>query len=297
MVSVLELDLNAISDNLRFSTGKANWKGFQLPLADIFEASKAWKEICEGHNKLWLCWNVDPAWNFVQQKMAKELGWTPLVGGDPRAGKPTLVDGALEIDFNATFGLPMIHMVFAIEFAFLYAPEKLAFWHSDLLVRPHKLKKYAGMMNSLKAGDMLVTKPGRGIKQKIRGQQIRYWELLGCTTQSASAHQFEHGAGWMANIMYHPMTPQSPEEKVRRAKQYYDHGAGIHYWANHYKPKSSKITTISEGKLDEGHFSRIRAKNYQKTSPNNARRDLTSELSLNFDLTQEACKLGLERYL
>ena len=153
------------------------------------------------------------------------------------------------------------------------------------------------MMNSLKAGDMLVTKPGRGIKQKIRGQQIRYWELLGCTTQSASAHQFEHGAGWMANIMYHPMTPQSPEEKVRRAKQYYDHGAGIHYWANHYKPKSSKITTISEGKLDEGHFSRIRAKNYQKTSPNNARRDLTSELSLNFDLTQEACKLGLERYL
>lgn len=293
----MPLDLHEINENLRFTTGKANWKGFQLPLADIVGEAKSWASICAGHDKLWLCWNVDPEWCIVQQKLAKDMGWTPLVGGDPRAAMPRLLDGSLYINFNKTFKLPMLHMVFAIEFAFLYAPSKLAFWHSDLLVRPEKLKKWAEMMDTLNPGDMFVTVPGRGMKQKLLGQQQRYWELLACTTKEASAHQFAHAAGWMANIMYHPMTPQSPKEKVARAKQYYDHGAGIRYWADHYKPADSRLLTVDESELDEGHFSRIRAKSYKSASPNNARRDLTSELARNFDLSVEATKLGLKGYL
>ena len=287
------IDMNEVVETLRFSSGKGNWKGFQVPLEKIIEASERWKKICAGHPKLWLCWNVDPDWCLVQQKLVKEMGWTPLVGGDSRARPAELIDGAIYVDFNEVLGLPMFHMVLAIEFAFLYVPDKLAFWHSDLLVRRNKLMRIAEKMDRLTDKEMLVTIPGRGVKQRLLGQQRRYWELVACTSKRISAHQFKHGAGWMANIMYHPMTPQTPLEKSRRAKQYYDHGAGVYYWAKHYKPADCIIHTIHEAEVDEGHFSRIRAQNYRSVSPNNARRDLTSELSLNFDLATEAEKLGL----
>ncbi|OUV23576.1 MAG: hypothetical protein CBC55_00885 [Gammaproteobacteria bacterium TMED95] len=287
------VDMYDVSDTLLYSTGKGNWKGFQVPLSSIVKAAESWKKLCANHSKLWLCWNVDPDWCLVQQKLARECGYTPLVGGDSRARPPKLIDGAIYIDFNKHLNLPMFHMVLAIEFAFLYVPDKLAFWHSDLLVRREKLHRIADKMDLMSDKEMLVTLPGRGMKQRLLGQQRRYWELIGCTNRKISEHQFKRGAGWMANIMYHPMSPQDQVEKRRRAKQYYDHGAGVLYWAEHYKPKDCQIHVIKEALLDEGHFSRIRAKNYRSVSPNNAKRDLTSELSLNFNLKDEAAKLGL----
>jgi hypothetical protein len=282
-----------IKEDLRFLTGKGNWRGGQLDMTQLFNVAREWKKICKGHDKLWLCWNVDPEWCLVQQKLVKEMGWTPLVGSDSRAKKAKLIDGAIEINFNENLDLPMFHMVLAVEFAFLYIEGKMAFWHSDLLIRRAKLKSIAGMMENLGENDMLVTKPGLGMKAKILRKEGRYWELVACTTKAASEHQFMHGAGWMSNITCHPMAVQSDKERIRRAKQYYDHGAGVYYWSKNYKPESWGMVFIEENYIDEGHFTRIRAKKYQLTSPNNERRDLTSELALNFDLHAECEKLGL----
>jgi hypothetical protein len=89
------------------------------------------------------------------------------------------------------------------------------------------------------------------------------------------------------------MAVQSDKERLSRAKQYYDHGTGVYYWSKNYKPESWNVVFVAESEVDEGHFTRIRAKKYKMSSPNNSRRDLTSELSLNFDLSAECEKLGL----
>ncbi|MEG3764945.1 hypothetical protein [Alteromonas sp. 14N.309.X.WAT.G.H12] len=287
------MEIDRRIEGLSFTSGKGNWKGFQVPLKKIVEASMEWQALCANHPKLWLCWNVDPDWCIVQQRLVKELGWTPLVGSDPRAKPPTLIDGAIHVNFNKHINLPIFHMIIAIEFAFLYVPDKLAFWHSDLLVRREKLRHIEQTIRRMTSNEMLVTQPERGLKARLLCQQKRYWELLGCTNKHISKHQFLRGSGWMSNIMYHPLSPQTLKEKKRRAKQYYDHGTGIHYWAKHYKPADHSIHLIPEALLDEGHFSRIRAKKYRTISPNNSRRDLTSELSLNFDIKKETARLGL----
>jgi hypothetical protein len=284
---------NKIVEDLRYVSAKGNWRGGQLDLETLFKAAHEWKKFCKGHDKIWLCWNVDPDWCLVQQKLVKEMGWTPLVGSDSRAKKAKLIDGAIEIDFNEHLHLPMFHMVLAVEFAFLYIEDKMAFWHSDLLVRREKLKTIAGMMTALGENDMLVTKPSRGLKAKLLGKELRFWELIACTTRAVSENQFMHGAGWMSNITCHPMAVQSDKERLSRAKQYYDHGTGVYYWSKNYKPESWNVVFVAESEVDEGHFTRIRAKKYKMSSPNNSRRDLTSELSLNFDLSAECEKLGL----
>lgn len=284
-------------EKLYYKTGMGNWSGFQLNLNQIFEASKKWKEACLGHDKLWLCWNVDPEWCLVQQKLVKEMGWTPLVGSDPRAKPPILVDGAIYVDFNASFSLPVLHMILVVEFAFLFIESKLAFWHSDLLVKRSKLEIVTNIFNSLSDHDCFATIPGRSLKDKILNQKKRYWELLACTTKEVSLHQFLSGSGWMASIIFHPLAPDDTFEKSRRAKIYYDHGSGVLYWSKFYKPESWKILSIKENYIDEGHFSRIRSKNYKRVSQDLSIRDLTKELSGNYDL-HEACKqLSLEDLL
>ncbi|GAA0304122.1 hypothetical protein GCM10009128_24340 [Psychrosphaera haliotis] len=273
-----------------YRTGKGHWNHFSLELEQIFEAAKKWKTKTEGYDKLWLCWNVDPDWCLVQQQLVKDAGWTPLVGSDPRAKAPVLLEGSIEIDFNEDLKLPMLHMMFPIEFAFLYA-KKLAFWHSDLLVRNKNVSYLAEVFESLQEGDIAVTKPNRGIKNTILNKYNRYWELAGCTTQAASKHQFETGSGWFGHVAYHPNSPKA--EFAKKSKIYYDHGSGIKYWAKNLKPKNSKVYLIPEKLLDEGHCTRIRSKHYVAQSPNNSRRNLALDLSYNFDLKTECQKLDL----
>src|SRR5438876_4443353 len=81
--------------------GTGNWKAYTLPLERIYAAAGMWRRQLEGVEKPWLCWNVSPRWSLVQQKLVREVGWTPVVGFDPRAGAPPLIAGALLIDFNA----------------------------------------------------------------------------------------------------------------------------------------------------------------------------------------------------
>src|SRR5215468_4474036 len=121
------------SDYDSYRTGAGNWDACNIPLDVLCAAAERWQPILDSVARPWLCWNVDPDWCLVQQRLALEVGWTPLVGGDPRLPRPILLPNSLYIDFNAEFRLPTMFMHFPLEFAFAFAG-RLAFWHSDLLV-------------------------------------------------------------------------------------------------------------------------------------------------------------------
>jgi len=274
-----------------YRTGSANWRTFKLNIQEIKEAAERWADALQGIERPWLCWNVDPEWCLVQQKLVESVGWTPIVGGDPRADAPKLSDSAVLVDFNASFNLPTLHMLFPVEFTFMYCG-RLAFWHSDLLVRKNKLQLIAAKFNSLQDGDMVVTEPRRGIKTRLLRQNDRYWELIACTTRAASRSQFENGAGWFSNIPYHPNCPAGDESN--RKKVMWDHGGGIKYWTKKYKKPAHKVYTIKESFIEEGHCSRIRNTKYVPQSPTDVRRDLTKDLTYNFDLSIECQRLGID---
>jgi hypothetical protein len=282
------------NNNNLFTTGMCNWKGFSLSIQQIEVAAQQWKKALEGIELPWLCWNVDPEWCLVQQKLVKLAGWTPVVGGDPRAAAPEILDGAISIDFNKELNLPNMHFLLPIEFTWLFT-KKIAFWHSDLLVRKEKFINIANKFSALKNGDMGVTIPNRSLKMKLLSQNDRYWELIGCTTSLASQSQFENGAGWFSNILHHPNC--SSKEFVKRKSVYYDHGAGIKYWHKHYASSESNIIETPESYIEEGHCTRIRNKKYIPQSPNNEKRDLTKDLAHNYSLKEESARLNLQDLL
>lgn len=275
-----------------YRTGRGNWGTFKLPIERIEKSAKEWEKILDGVKKPWLCWNVDSEWCLIQQKLVDSIGWTPVVGSDPRAENPFIINSAIYIDFNKEFNLPMMHMLFPVEFAFLYC-QKLAFWHSDLLVRKEKLESLSVSFETLEDGDMAVTEPDRSLKDKLLRKHSRYWELLACTTKGASLSQFNHGAGWFANIHSHPNCPEG-ETTIRKNKVMWDHGGGIKYWAKKYKNKSHKIILIEESYLVEGHCTRIRNENYKPQSPTGLKRDLTKDLAFNYDLKEMCQRLEIE---
>ena len=145
----------------RMAAGIGNWERFcQSPftLHDICTAASHWKRELQGIERPWLCWNVDNDWCLVQQQLVLEVGWTPLVGFDPRVGLPTLLPGAKAIDFNAPFGFQTMYPHFPLEFAFAFT-ERLAFWHSDLLVPLDRLKAYARRFEAMRSDEVIATDP------------------------------------------------------------------------------------------------------------------------------------------
>lgn len=278
----------------RFTTGRANWKGFTIPIDEVLDVAASWRESFSGIEKPWLCWNVDSDWCVVQQKLAISCGWTPVVGGDPRSGTPEILPQSTYIDFNSEFKLPNMHFLFPLEFAWLYA-DKIAFWHSDLLIRQETLKDVVKLFEKINDGDMVVTEPTRSFKMKLLCEPTRYWELLGCTTKSASESQFKNGSGWFSNIIDHPNCTE--EDKKDRSKVYWDHGSGVEYWHRKYADKTIKIIKIPEKKIEEGHCTRIRNPNYVPQSPNNEKRDLSKDLSHNYSLKDECERMGLLNFL
>lgn len=194
-------------------------------MTDIEQAAKRWAEALEGVERQWLCWNVDPAWCVVQQKLVREVGWTPIVGFDPRVGPPPLIEGAVCIDFNAEFQLPTMWMHSPLEFIFLFC-ERLAFWHSALLVRRPVMRKLATQFAALPDGAAVAAAPHEGNLAFLYPKQRRYWELIGCTTRGASRSQFEHGCGWWLDFWEHP----SNTLEMRDERSRYESGTGIRYW-------------------------------------------------------------------
>jgi hypothetical protein len=245
----------------------------------------------DGIDYPWLCWNVDPDWCIVQQRLVRSVGWTPLVGSDPRLPRPALLPESVFIDFNEGFGVPTMWMHFPLEFTFAFAP-RLAFWHSDLLIREDKMRHLSDLFRALEDGSMAAVVPQRGWSSLLQPRRRRYWELVGCTTRGASRSQFEHGCGWWCNFFAHPNCPSDAERTIRR-KYYWDHGVGIYYWKKRY---GGRVVEIDEAYVAEGHCTGIGKKDYRRVSPNDARRFLTEDLRANYELAAVCEQLGLSSF-
>jgi hypothetical protein len=276
----------------RKSPGTGNWAHWSLPLEAMFQEVSVWEQQLKGVEKPWLCWNISDRWCITQQNLVKSVGWTPLVGWDPRVGPPPLVDGAIAIDFNKNFKFEEMRPHFVFEWVFRFAP-RMAFWHSDLLVRPEVMKHLAEVFESLKDGEMAAVNERLGLRDIIfdyRGK--RYWELAACTTRGASKSQFDCGTGWWRNFSEHPNCP--PAEKKKRAKYSYEFGVAILYWKKHC---GGIVKELDQKPLDEGHCTGINNKNYVHLTENKSRLKKYAELDLNFDLDEVAKRLGISQYV
>lgn len=273
--------------------GTGDWKYFQVPLERMFEIAAGWKSILAGVDKPWLCWNVSPRWSVLQQKLILAVGWTPVVGFDPRVGPPPVMEGAILIDFNEKLKFPVLWPHIPLEFAFLFS-DRLAFWHADLLCRLSLMRELASQFISLNNGEMSAVFDNGGIRRRLKPKMHRFWELCGCTTKSASENQFYNGTGWWRNFQLHPKCVLE-EERVRRGAYDYDSGVGILYWKNKY---NGYVKSIDIKRVKEGHCSEIGNKTY-RTAPNhlNPMRDLRTEIDMNYSINEVAARLEIATLL
>lgn len=270
--------------------GTGHWEAVReknLSIDDLLGIARGWGRQIGDIQRPWLCWNVDPAWCLVQQKLVVEAGWTPVVGGDPRAARPALLKESIFIDFNKELQLPTMWLHFPMEFIFAMAP-RMAFWHADLLLRREKMEKLARSFADMPDGEAAAVRPRQGRLAFLSPRQLRYWEVIGCNTRAASKSQFDQGAGWWMNFWDHPSTP--PAAREARSRYYYDSGSGVRCW---HKKLGGHMHLIDEAYIEEGHCTRIGRKDYKEASPNNFTRNLTKELSLNNELTEVCGRLGI----
>jgi hypothetical protein len=273
--------------------GQGVWSAFRaldLSVDAVMEAAAGWGDALRGIEQPWLCWNVDNDWCLVQQKLVAAAGWTPLIGFDPRVGPPRdVVAGAVVFDFNAALGLPLLYPHFPLEFAFQFAP-RLAFWHSDLLIRPEKMARLADSFAALRAGQTAACQADPGLRHRYWPWRQRYWELVGCTTAAASRDQFDKGCGWWMAWWAHPNRRNGA---LVRRWYYWDHGAGIRYWHRH---GGGDCVVLDAAAFEEGHFSKIGKADYvgmREPNGSDVRRAMSEELVRHFDLGEACARLGL----
>lgn len=279
-------------EGVSYRQGMGNWQAWGDDISLIQEAASDWKNALDGVEFPWLCWNVNDDWCLLQQRLVEAVGWTPIVGFDPRVGKPSkLTKTAILVDFNQRFSLPVMYPHFPLEFAFLFT-ERLAFWHSDLLVRLPDLQLNAQRFRDLQQGEMSAVSCV-GWRNLLFPKKQRFWELIGCTTRGASQSQYENGCGWWLNFYDHPNRHVNAADAGLR-EHYWDHGSGIMYWKRKH---GGKVLKLQEKDFAQGHFSQIKFDQYQRVSPNNEFRNLQLDLANNFQLKTCAEKLGLESFL
>ena len=283
---------NIVSMQQSVRPGTGDWSVWPFPLHEIYAAAEDWKRLLQGVDKPWLCWNISPRWCVVQQNLVKSVGWTPVVGFDPRVGPPPLIDGAVLIDFNQRFGFDEMWMHFPLEWIFLYA-DRLAFWHSDLLCRPAVMERLAGTFERLVDGQISAVKERKGVRHLFSFRQRRYWELAGCTTREASRSQFQCGAGWWRRFDLHPNC-RDAAERARRAKYYYDHGVSIMYWKRHY---GGSVVELDPRVLEEGHCTAIGNKKWIQVSAERTTSDKIAELDMNYNLDDVVRHLGIAEFV
>jgi hypothetical protein len=271
--------------------GKGNWAVFDLPLETVYEAAAEWSQTLAGVARPWLCWNVSDRWCQLQQRLIQEIGWTPVVGFDPRRRPSKVLPGSILLDFNARFGFEVMWPHFPLEFAFLFA-DRLAFWHADLLCSLETMHTLRDIFESLGDGSMAAVRDIGGRRNFFNFRHHRYWELVGCTTKGASANQFERGSGWWRYFKDHPHCTDE-DERRRRARYYYDSGVGIMYWKRRY---GGKVKDIPLRKVADGHCTSINMKNYRQVDPG-GQRNLGAEIDLNFDIEEVAARFGIAHLL
>lgn len=274
-------------DQIQRRAGFANWQAYHQSGRDlglVLGAAKGWARHFAGIDKPWLCWNVNDDWCWVQQQMVAEVGWTPVIGYDPRVGAPKRVHpSAVVVNFNEGLDFPTLHPVFPMEFVWLYAP-RLAFWHSDLIVRPDTMRKIVSKFERMANGETIAVDPSLAWSRIWSKYKRRYWELIGCTTRDASQNQFERGSGWWRHIQEHPNCP--PGERAERSKYFWDHGVGIRYWARNY---GGSVSTVPERWVEEGHCTQINNPQYVRVTPNDDRKNMSLDLVANYRL-DDVCR-------
>ncbi|MDR3439938.1 hypothetical protein [Telmatospirillum sp.] len=276
--------------------GQGNWRAFRalgLDLQRVMEIAGGWSASLEGIDRPWLCWNVDDDWCLIQQRLVQMTGWTPLIGFDPRVGPPSrILPGSVVFDFNAHLGLPVLYPHFPLEFAFLFC-DRIAFWHSDLLIREEKMRALAHRFGALADGDTAATWVSPGLRHSFSQRKKRYWELVGCTTRQASQDQFRNGCGWWMEYWAHPN--QSDGAEIRE-KWYWDHGAGVYYWR---KRHGGRCVEIPGSDYAEGHFTKIGNSQYKRVREggwSDARRAMSTDIKTYFNLDEACARLGLVDY-
>ncbi len=278
---------------LRF--GRGNWRYFHLldlDLVELLAEAERWGAALDDISHPWLCWNISHDWCLVQQKLARSVGWTPVVGYDPRVGAPRhLVDEAIAIDFNERLQLPVLQMHFVLDFAFTMVP-RLAFWHSDLLCRPETMRWLGARFRGLGDGELAIVKPQGTRWERLIGRTRRYAEFVGCVTRDASRQNFDVGCGFWRGFCFHPNCPDAREFR-RRSRRYWDFGSGLKYWRDRYR---GEIAEIPERLIDEGHHSRISPINNKSFVPRTAgdQRHSGTDLEANVSLAEACRRLGLE---
>jgi hypothetical protein len=285
-------------DMARYKAGSGHWQAVRetgFDIGRIATVSTRWRDALRGVSRPWLCWKVDDEWCVVQQKLVQSAGWTPVVGFDPRSGPPkTIVGNAILIDFNAGLDFPVMYPHFPLEFMFMFC-DRLAFWHSDLLLRKDFMKDLAERFELIPDGRTVVTNPRTSRRYMFSNSHKRYWELVGCTTRGASRKQFEAGAGWWKSFFAHPNCPNQ-KEYDRRKGFHQDHGGGIYYW---HKYCGGDVAVLNDQDIFDGHFTKIGNPNYKRqfTPRENVLRLMSAELTENFDIRSACAKMGLEDLL
>jgi len=260
--------------------GSGNWLLFSSEMYEsILKAAEKWKEKLDGIDKPWLCWCVNDRWCIFQQKLIKAVGWTPVVGKDTNIDNPTILSGSVYLDFNEMLNYPHMRMQFPLEWVFLFC-EKLAFWHSDLILSMKDMKRCAEIFEKLKDGETAAVKSRPSLFQFWNiPKSRRFFEVVGCTTRGASRSQYEHGCGWWRKIHKHPNFRASDFKTIPN----YENGIGIRHWKEKYGGK-----VISLNVSLKGHAAA------------NKTRDLKSkeeDLDTTYSLEKIAKKLGLEKFL
>ncbi len=202
-----------------------------------------------------------------------------------------VVPGAVVVDFNADLQLPVLYPHFPLEFAFLFV-DRIAFWHSDLLLPEFKMREMAKLFADLPDGATVAVSTA-GWRDLFFLSHRRYWELIGCTTRSASRDQYERGCGWWLNFQSHRNRSVNSDDP-QLSDYYWDHGTGIYYWKRRY---GGKVLAVTEKEFSAGHFSQIKFEGYKRISQNNEFRDLSRDLNGNFELKACAQKVGVAHLL
>lgn len=274
--------------SIEYRRGMGNWEAWGDDVDPIFRAAEKWAVALKGVAYPWLCWNVDSDWCLLQQRLVKSAGWTPVVGFDPRVGVPAhVLPESVVVDFNAELSLPVLYPHFPLEFAFLFV-DRMAFWHSDLLLSESKMCEMARLFAELPDGATAAVN-STGWRNIFSLKQRRYWELIGCTTRGASRDQYEKGCGWWLNFQSHRNRGVNVSDR-KLPLYYWDHGAGVYYWR---KRHGGLIHSLNEKDFSHGHFSQIKFDGYKRVSPNNEFRELSHDLNNNFRLKECAEKIGI----
>ncbi|MDM4018844.1 hypothetical protein [Roseiconus lacunae] len=278
-------------DHPRF--GEGNWAYAPVDAPQrIGEIAAQWSSRLRGVERPWLCWCVDDDWSLLQQRLVRDVGWTPVVGGDGTVKTPASIDGAVVIDFAGDLGVVKLRPHFVIEFAFLFCP-RLAYWHSDVLLPMKLMRTLADQFGTLHNGEHCGVTEGPTLgmlwERWRKGQPLlwkRIFEVVGCTTAAASRSQYASGCGIWRNTRYHPMAGKATQSKP----PYYEFGVGIYRWVQENRDKFREVDL----EIEPYHFSQINNSAYGRiVDSRDQRRFKGREMQLNFDLRAICDDLGI----